>query len=164
MPIGPVSPKDMGRAGRGSSSKGSVTAKGISKAKPKAKGLTAAEVKTLRQARIDDALEMQEVRYTGFSPLKSKLPNVRGSGGTRFRPSVKRSKNMTAGKRYVQSSVKRFYEYPVNTQRVKSMVKEGGLKAEYPRMSKTTNARQKPVPTKPSKTGPQTRKSVKKGK
>ena len=164
MPIGPVSPKDMGRAGRGSSSKGSVTAKGISKAKPKAKGLTAAEVKTLRQARIDDALEMQEVRYTGFSPLKSKLPNVRGSGGTRFRPSVKRSKNMTAGKRYVQSSVKRFYEYPVNTQRVKSMVKEGGLKAEYPRMSKTNNARQKPVPTKPSKTGPQTRKSVKKGK
>ena len=107
---------------------------------------------------------MQEVRYTGFSPLKSKLPNLRGTGGNRFKPSVKRSKNMTAGKRYVQSSVKRFYEYPVDTHRVKSMVKEGGLKAEFPRMSKTNNARQKPVPTKPSKTGPQTRKSVKKGK
>ena len=60
MPIGPVSPKDMGRAGRGTSSggsygkgvsKGTVAAKGIGKAKPKAKGLTAAEVKTLRQAR-----------------------------------------------------------------------------------------------------------------
>ena len=169
MPIGPVSPKDMGRAGRGSSSKGSVTAKGISKAKPKAKGLTAAEVKTLRQARIDDALEMQEVRYTGFSPLKSKLPNVRGSGGTRFRPSVKRSKNMTAGKRYVQSSVKRFFEYPVNAARAKSLVKDGKLKADYylgyeKSASRTNSARQKPVPTKPSKTGPQTRKSVKKGK
>ena len=166
MPIGPVSPKDMGRAGRGSSSKGSVTAKGISKAKPKAKGLTAAEVKTLRQARLDDAREMQEVRYTGFSPLKDRLPNLRGTGGTRFNPSVKRGTG-TSVSRGTKSSVSKVFQSSAATAS-KEAVKSGASK-DYALPKKvfgaTNSARQKPVPTKPSKTGPQTRKLVaKKGK
>jgi hypothetical protein len=158
MPIGPVSPKDMGRAGRGTSSKGSVTGKGVSKAKPKAKGPTAAEVKALRQSRIDDALEMQEVRYTGFSPLKSRLPNFRGVGGNRFAPSVKRGTG---------TSVSRGTKNVASAKASKEAVKSGASK-DYALPKKvfgaTNSARQKPVPTKPSKTGPQTRKLVKKGK
>ena len=162
MPIGPVSPKDMGRAGRGSSSKGSVTAKGISKAKPKAKGLTAAQVKTIRQARLDDAREMQEVRYTGFSPLKDRLPNLRGTGGTRFNPSVKRVTGINISKGVQGSKLSKGKMPMTSNMEAKEGVKSGQLRRlQY---SPTNSARQKPVPTKPSKTGPQTRKSVKKGK
>jgi len=165
MPIGPVSPKDMGRAGRGTSSKGSVTGKGVGKAKPKAKGPTAAEVKALRQSRIDDALEMREVRYTGFSPLKDRLPNFRGVGGSRFAPSVKRGtskginstkKSATAAKEFVKSGQIKDYNKAGQSTAAKELIKKV--------FGATNSARQKPVPVKPSKTGPQTRKLVKKGK
>ena len=171
MPIGPVSPKDMGRAGRGTSSggsygkgvsKGTVAAKGIGKAKPKAKGLTAAEVKTLRQARLDDAREMQEVRYTGFSPLKDRLPNLRGTGGTRFNPSLKRVTGTSISKGVQGSKLSKGKMPMTSNMEAKEGVKSGQLRRlQY---SPTNSARQKPVPAKPSKTGPQTRKSVKKGK
>ena len=150
-PNAPGAPRGSGSGQYGKGfSKSGAAARGIGKAKPKTKGLTAAEVKTIRQARLDDAREMQEVRYTGFSPLKSKLPNLRGTGGNRFKPSVKRSKTMTAGKRYLQSTTKRFFEYPVNAKRDKIMVKDGKLQAE-PTASRTNSARQTSVPTKPSK-------------
>ena len=99
MPIGPVSPKDMGRAGRGTSSKNSVTGKGMGKVKPTpATGskISKGKIKILSNMQAKDAVKAGQLPNKSFSPNNS--------------------------------------------------------------------ARQKPVPTKPSKTGPQTRKSVKKGK
>ena len=90
MPIGPVSPKDMGRAGRGTSSK-SVS-----------KGTYNKNVKQVVK---------QEMRLNGGDALIAKR----------------------------------------------------GVKGVRP-FSKTWTGTRTPVPTKPSKTGPQTRKSVKKGK
>ena len=95
MPIGPVSPKDMGRAGRGSSSGGSY-GKGVSK------GTYNKNVKQVVK---------QEMRLNGTDAVIAKR----------------------------------------------------GVKGVRP-FSKTWTGARTPVPTKPSKTGPQTRKLVKKGK
>ena len=145
MPIGPVSPKDMGRAGRGSSSKGSVTAKGMGKAKPKVKGLTAAQVKSLRQARID---ESRDIKGTlAFRGVSKTLPR----GSVNYPQKGVQGSKLSKGKMPMTSNME-----------AKEGVKSGQLRRlQY---SPTNSARQKPVPTKPSKTGPQTRKSVKKGK
>lgn len=145
MPIGPVSPKDMGRAGRGSSSKGSVTAKGIGKAKPKAKGLTAAEVKTIRQARIDDARDVKD--RLAFRGVSKTLPR----GSVNYKMKGVQGSKLSKGKMPMTSNME---------------AKEGVKSGQLPKrsFSPTNSARQNPVPAKPSKTGPQTRKSVKKGK
>ena len=152
-PNAPGAPRGSGggQYGKGVSKSGAA-ARGIGKAKPKTKGLTAAEVKTIRQARLDDAREMQEVRYTGFSPLKSKLPNLRGTGGTRFNPSVKRGTG-TSVSRGTKSSVSKVFQSSTATA-AKEAVKSGASK-DYALPKKvfgaTNSARQKPVPTKPSK-------------
>ena len=184
MPIGPVSPKDMGRAGRGTSSggsygkgvsKGTVTAKSVGKAK--AKGPTQAQVKGIRN-KIKSAAWDQMRKYN-FSPRSKEILNAneakfattfrgisktprRGTVGTNERFGFGASSVRKAGKAIPGSKLSKGKDSIVSNMQAKEGVKSGQLPKKY--FSPTNSARQKPVPTKPSKTGPQTRKSVKKGK
>lgn len=171
MPIGPVSPKDMGRAGRGTSSggsygkgtsKGSVTAKSVGKAK--AKGPTQAQVAGIRN-KIKSAAWDQLGKYAG--PRTQEILNAaKAKDAIRFRgisktPSPMRG-TVRTGKPTTGSKLSKGKYNIVSNMQAKEGVKSGQLPKN--RFSPTNSARQKPVPTKPSKTGPQTRKLVKKGK
>ena len=184
MPIGPVSPKDMGRAGRGTSSggsygkgvsKGSVTAKGVGTAK--AKGPTQAQVKGIRN-KIKSAAWDQMRKYAGPRSKEilnafeakdaitfrgiSKTP-MRGTVGTNERFGWGASSVRKAGKAVPGSKRSKGKDSITSNMQAKEGVKSGQLPKKS--FSPTNSARQKPVPAKPSKTGPQTRKLVaKKGK
>jgi len=181
MPIGPVSPKDMGRAGRGTSSGGSYgkgaskgSAKGVGKAK--AKGPTQAQVKGIRN-KIKNAAWDQMRKYA--SPRTKEILNaaeakdaitfrgisktpMRGTVGTNERFGWGASSVRKAGKAVPGSKLSKGKDSITSNSQAKDGVKSGQLPKKY--FSPTNSARQRPVPTKPSKTGPQTRKLVKKGK
>ena len=179
MPIGPVSPKDMGRAGRGTSSKSvsksQMKAKSVGKAK--IKGPTQAQVKGIRN-KIKGAA-WDEVMSYNFSPRSkailtaneakfattfrgiSKTPR-RGTGNASQEYGFGASSVRKAGKGIPGSKLSKGKYSILSNMEAKEGVKSGQLPKN--RFSPTNSARQKPVPTKPSKTGPQTRKSVKKGK
>ena len=185
MPIGPVSPKDMGRAGRGTSSggsygkgvsKGRVAAKGVGTAK--AKGPTQAQVKGIRnkiksaawdqmgkyagprtQEILNAAKAKDAIRFRGISKTPSPM---RGTVGANERFGFGASSVRKAGKAIPGSKLSKGKDSITSNMQAKEGVKSGQLPKKS--FSPTNSARQKPVPAKPSKTGPQTRKSVKKGK
>lgn len=125
--------------GRGSST-GSGYGKGISKAQMAAKGIGKAKPKVKGLT----AFEVERMRQTRIDEQGAQF--VRGSGGLKYDAFTKRSKIANA------KDAKRRAEYPYFIPR------------PLPPKSKTNSPRQTSVPTKPSKAGPQARKSVKKGK
>lgn len=169
--------------GRGSStgsaygkgiSKAQMAAKGIGKAKPK--GPTQAQVKGIRN-KIKSAAWDQMRKYA--SPRSKEILNaaeakdaitfrgisktpMRGTVGTNERFGFGASSVKKAGKAMPGSKLSKGKDSIVSNMEAKEGVKSGQLPKKS--FSPTNSARQKPVPTKPSKTGPQTRKSVKKGK
>ena len=171
MPIGPVSPKDMGRAGRGTRSggiygngapKSRVVPKRVVKATVKGKGPNQAQVKSIRakaQRELDenDPWNISKTRGISASPER-KLKN---KDSKRFFDSRYFGLAYTKGMPGSKASRGKLGSTP--NMEAKEGVKSGQLPKN--RFSPTNSARQKPVPTKPSKTGPQTRKLVaKKGK
>ena len=166
MPIGPVSPKDMGRAGRGTSSKSvsksQMKAKSVGKAK--IKGPTQAQVKGIRN-KIKGAA-WDEVMSYNFSPRSkailtaneakfattfrgiSKTPR-RGTGNASQEYGFGASSVRKAGKGIPGSKLSKGKMPMTSNMQAKEGVKSGQLRRlQY---SPTNSARQKPVPTKPSK-------------
>ena len=132
-PNAPGAPRSSGggQYGKGVSKSGAA-ARGIGKAKPKTKGLTAAQVKSLRQARID---ESRDIKGTlAFRGVSKNLPR----GSVNYPQKGVQGSKLSKGKMPMTSNME-----------AKEGVKSGQLRRlQY---SPTNSARQKPVPTKPSK-------------
>jgi hypothetical protein len=143
MPIGPVSPKDMGRAGRGS------YGKSVSKSKMTAK----------RQSRPPKIENPPGKKSIARSPNKAQEM-------ARIQASKKANQNQTQ-RPLTWARVEK------NSKGLKENVKTGDFdrpalvfnkKGGIAPYSKNWTVTRTPVPVKPSKAGPQARKSVKKGK
>jgi hypothetical protein len=166
----------MGRAGRGTSSGGSygngapksrvvpkrvVKATVKSPAQAKGKGPNQAQVKSIRakaQAELDgrDPWNISKTRGISASPERK----IQNKDSKRFFDS--RYFGTAYPKGMPGSKASKGKLGSTSNMEAKEGVKSGQLPKN--RFSPTNSARQKPVPTKPSKTGPQTRKLVKKGK